>query len=242
MLAVGGNSNFPKSCLFLKSHYIESNYFLMGWLDEKEGQYLSEAFPGFMKLWNQKEWQEPIRTSVDYLIEATKHSGGTKGAIAMAQIPLEMIGSMIFTDSQEIINENEFGNLSAATKLQMVLHDCGIPATIPAGLPLLKEISTKGVSYDSGPKIITWVRNLVIHPTATNRKKLEDMLSKCDKSEFCGGSEVISDNNEVYQESLQLFRWYITLILLKLFDYQGEYGNRLVSKNVAIYEKVPWAK
>ena len=69
-----------------------------------------------------------------------------------------------------------------------------------------------------GPKAISKLRNDLIH---TERE--------------------YQDNGDIQMEALRLGLWYIELILLKLFGYQGTYINRLKARGEEAYESVPWA-
>ena len=48
-------------------------------------------------------------------------------------------------------------------------------------------------------------------------------------------------SGDVYHEARELGLWYVEMLLLKLFDYQGEYSNRLTQKWRGQVELVPWA-
>ena len=47
---------------------------------------------------------------------------------------------------------------------------------------------------------------------------------------------------ELLRETHNLLRWYITLVLLRLMDYSGEYANRLAAHGSPSLERVPWTK
>lgn len=69
-----------------------------------------------------------------------------------------------------------------------------------------------------GPKAITEIRNDLVHAKQTH--------------------QVIA---EVQMDALRLGQWYIEMILLKQFGYQGRYRNRLVNTGESPFEMVPWA-
>jgi hypothetical protein len=178
---------------------------------------------------------KPLELAVTWLIEASRQSGGTEGAIAFGQIPLEMLAWLVFVDDRTIVDADEFDRLSAASKLQMLLSHCGIPFEVPPGLSTLAKIATeqqkKSGKDVTGPQLVTKVRNTIIHPNEKNRRLLvewEDAYSV--------------KIGEIRWETQQLFKWYITLVLLSLIGYSGKYTNRLVPCGIGEVEDVPWTK
>jgi hypothetical protein len=237
LFVVGSNSKAVRSVQRFSRFETNTHWFSEGWLDEQHGESLSEAYPGFCRLWNQEHWQSPVRQAITWLIEASRTSGSTEGAIAFSQIPLEMLAWKVISEEDAILDEGEFEKLSAGNKLQLLLHECGIPLAVPSALETLVKAaseeggSKKGASKPkSGPKIVTEIRNSIIHPNKKNREKL-DQWRKLDDS----------NGEELLRETHSLFRWYITLVLLRLMDYQGTYANRLSYYGPASIEKVPWA-
>ncbi|QDT48919.1 hypothetical protein Pan258_29660 [Symmachiella dynata] len=234
LLAVGSNDVAEKSCQFWGNYDILPRPYLRGWLDEHNGQHLANAFPGFMARWSNENWQEPLILAVTWLIEASRQSGGTEGAIAFGQIPLEMLAWLVFVDDRTIVAPDEFDRLSAASKLQLLLAHCGIPFEVPAGLSTLAKIATeqqkKSGKDVTGPQLVTTVRNTIIHPNKKNR----EILAGWEKDYSVKVSDIRWDTQ-------QLFKWYITLVLLSLIGYSGKYANRLTPHNIGDVESVPWA-
>ena len=46
---------------------------------------------------------------------------------------------------------------------------------------------------------------------------------------------------EVYRQARELGLWYVEMLLLKLFNYNGSYANRLTQQWRGEVEAVPWA-
>ncbi|MEZ6058411.1 MAG: hypothetical protein R3C01_17050 [Planctomycetaceae bacterium] len=229
LLVVGSNEVAEKSCQFWANYNLLPTIYLRGWLDENHGQHLADAFPGFMARWSRENWQEPLELAVTWLIEASRLSGGTEGAIAFGQIPLEMLAWLVFVDDRTIVDGKEFERLSAASKLQMLLAHCGIPFEVPADLPALTKLASN-TEHTTGPQLVTKVRNTIVHPDMKNRKILADWENKHSVN-----------NGDVLWETQQLFKWYITVVLLRLINYFGEYSNLLSSAPIGDVELVPWA-
>ena len=92
--------------------------------------------------------------------------------------------------------------------------DCQLPLSCAA---LEKFGRCKG--FEHGPHAIVKIRNDLIH---------QDMSY--------GILPV-----DVYRQAKELGLWYVELLLLKLFDYNGIYGNRLTQQSRGQVEPVPWA-
>jgi hypothetical protein len=234
LLVVGSNNVDKKSCQFWDNYDVLPTSYLRGWLDEHHGQHLADAYLGFMNRWSKENWQEPLELAVTWLIESSRQSGGTEGAIAFGQIPLEMLAWLVFVDERTIVEADEFDRLSAASKLQMLLAHCGIPFEVPSGLSTLTKIATdqhtKSGKQVTGPQLVTKVRNTIVHPNEKNRKTLAEW------------EKVYSVKiGDIRRETQQLFKWYITLVLLRLIGYSGKYANRLISRIIGNVELVPWA-
>jgi hypothetical protein len=228
MFVVGSSAKSDRSWEVWNNHQVSPNPFISGWVDERHGQSLATAFPGFMKLWKNKEWQEPLETAVTWLIEASKQSGGTEGAIAFSQIPLEMLAWMVFVEQAPIVDSKDFKPITAAGKLQLLLTNCGIPLEVPKSLISLRTVAKS--NNMSGPKIATEIRNAIIHPHKSNRKLLKGWEDKHKVNKY-----------DLLRETHQLFKSYITLVLLNLIGYSGKYANRLTPRKQGDVELVPWA-
>lgn len=233
LLIVGSNTVREKSWQRWESFTVPENMGFSGWIDNRHSKNLSVAFPGFMALWSKEMWKEPLELAVNWLIESSRMSGGVHGAIALCQIPLEMLAWLVFVEDRAIVNADEFDKLSAASKLQMLLAHCGIPLDLPPGLETLSSVATRMQEKDgkrsSGPQLSTKVRNTIIHPNKKNRKQLNDWAK-----DNLGHVEL----GHVEWETLQLFLSYITLVLLRLTGFSGKYVNRFTGDGEV--EEVPW--
>jgi hypothetical protein len=228
---VGSNSVATRSVQRFSAYESSVHWFSQGWLDERHGQHLTQAYPGFCRLWDKERWRLPVNQAVTWLIEASTTSGSIQGAIAFSQIPLEMLAWLVFVDENAILDSNEFENLSAGNKLQLLLHECGIPLGVPPMLETLAKIAINDEGKQkSGPRIATEIRNTIIHPHKKNRDKFNGWITQ---------HKV--EGNDLLRETQHLFIWYITLVLLRLMEYDGEYANRLMPQRPNTIEKVPWA-
>jgi hypothetical protein len=230
LLIVGSNAKALKSWQRFSHFEVGQSWYSTGWLDEWHGDHLADAYPGFCRLWAKPEWQTAMTQAVTWLIQATSRASGREGAIAFCQIPLEMLAWMAFVDGEAVMDSKEFENLSASNKMQLLLHSCGIPIAVPSDLEAVLKVATaKGKPGMTGPAIAAEIRNTIIHPHKKNREKLAGWVKNCHV-----------DADKLLNETRELFRWYIILVLLRRMDYQGEYANRLVMRMPGTVEKVPW--
>lgn len=236
ILPIGYNADGKVVCHFVKGYSLQTNRIPFGWVCKEKGEYLEECFHGFMKLWEDADWKGSLQYITEYLIQA-RDSEDLRSAVAVSQIPLEMLSSLL--KSKELSGNalDEWERIEQAyKKIEYIAEHCGIPLTVPDGLPLLRAIvesedsSTQAIN--NGPTAVTNIRNKIIHPSKKKRETFDKIMEEIAQT----------DADPVYNEIVQLFRWYITLVLLHEMDYQGEYGNRLVTKNIGVYEPVPWAQ
>ena len=117
------------------------------------------------------------------------------------------------------LSPNGFEKLPASDRIKLVLSQAGIPLTVPQNLKKLASIS-KRHNFD-GPSVFTNVRNRIVHPGRKKRK-----IDVADVSLF---------------ECWNLGLWYLELLLLSIFEYNGDYANRLKQGRwVGQTEKLPW--
>ncbi|MCD0458647.1 hypothetical protein [Roseiconus lacunae] len=231
LFVVGSNDVKERSWQYFKNHDIRRVRYggLKGWLSIRGGDQLSSAFQGFTKKWSDPNWREPLKSAIKWLVESSVlKDRDILGAITFAQIPLEMLAWMVFVDEEEIINENEFDKLSAASKIQLLLSRCQIDFSIDSD-PVLKEISNNS-KFNTGPKLITKVRNTIIHPNKSNRELLDTWANKHGIPVF-----------KIYSRTFELFEHYLLLVMLYLLGYGGEYRDRLTRSIFSSSTRVPWA-
>lgn len=233
MLCVGSNDTAQKSWQLWRTTNTQWVYGhnLKTWVPVGQGDQISNAFPGFLKKWNNPNWHDPLKRSIDWLInvDAQAEEGNVNGAIAFAQIPLEMLTWMAFVDETPIVNESEFDRLSFESKLQLLLSSCHVDFSVPSVLPLLHRISTT-TKFTTGPKLIVKIRNTIIHPNKKNRETVRDWAKKLSNTE-----------QAIYRETLKLFEHYIVLSVLHLIGYDGTYRSRLDASSL-LDHSTPWEK
>lgn len=114
------------------------------------------------------------------------------------------------------------GSKSEATGIWIAraLQQAGIPTKIPPGCGELEKLR-KRENWVHGPHTIVEIRNSMTHS-----KSLMGAISI-----------------DAYYEAMNLSLWYLELLLLKKFQYNGEYASRLAEvQRAGATEPVPWTK
>ena len=117
----------------------------------------------------------------------------------------------------QLLSNEKFSKMgNAAERIRAVLEEAGIDPEIPQSCKELKTMAQVG-----GPEILAKIRNDLVH--AKTRKNV------------C---------LETYFEAWHLGQWYVELLFLKLFGYEGKYNNRLglLDESIGHPQKVPWVQ
>lgn len=186
---------------------------------------LASVFPGFIRRVRQPLWTKPIKNAIHWYLEVHAQAGAVEGAIVFGQTALEMLGWTLLVDEKRLLSDKGYNDLPAADKIRILLSTCGIPLKIPAILMNLNQ-AAMSENWQDGAQCVAEIRNAVVHANTKKRKKLGQLsfVAKIDTWQLC--------------------IWYLELVLLRLFDYSGEYANRMDSgqwkgENTQL---VPWAK
>lgn len=195
---------------------------VLSWFDISHGQLLGEVFPGFLKKWKNKIWNEPIEVAIYWYLRSNTMEGGTDGAIILAQSALELLAYTYIVEDKKIYSYEDFKSKSAAEKIKLLLSSLNIPLNIPLDLSNLINLGKK-FNWD-GPQAFSEVRNLLVHP-GQKRKRLAKIKSSLPLA-------------EVWKLGL----WYIELVLLSFFGHTGVYAERFKNGQiVGDVSPVPWA-
>lgn len=189
------------------------------WFDGSNGDCLASVFPGFLKLCENETWQEAVRRTIYFYLQANKSHQGVDIGVVLGQAALEILAWCYATGDRCLVTERGFKKLPASDQLRLLLSSLDIPLGIPDYLERLKNAARTNGWLD-GPNAITEIRNDVVH---AKRKYRSEFSPTC-------------------TQAWNLGLWYVEMVLLRLFGYSGEYSNRLVAdKWVGQREKVPWA-
>ena len=179
---------------------------------------LSKTFPGFWKLFSQPRIGLQLRRILAWYT-LSNESAALESRIALTQAALESIAHLVLSfnpNHQALVNKRGY----AAKKLKLALGQIGIASKIPKHCQILANASSKK-GWKDGPMAIVGVRNNLIHPLTRYQPRTLDP----------------------YWDAWQLGQWYVELMLLSLFKYQGIYRNRLdLPMQLGKVEVVPWAQ
>ena len=118
--------------------------------------------------------------------------------------------------ASQMLSNEKYETLKYATeRIQAVLKEAGIDPVIPQSCKELRK-----VAQVDGPGILTKIRNDLVHAEMRTNVSME-----------------------AYLEARDLGQWYVELLLLRLFGYDGQYANR-IAYNEGRWEPevVPWAQ
>ena len=181
------------------------------WFDVRKGEMLENAFPGF---WTQYQgWQRNDRTRValEWYLDSNAQKA-LHSSIVLTQAALERLS---FVQAGKKLTAKQLCRKRGEKEGEWIaraLSQVGINDKSPPSCDALEQSRIA----KSGPHTLVKIRNDLIH-----QKMSCDILS-----------------NDVYRQARELGLWYVEMLLLKLFDYNGPYANRLRCGQV---ECVPWA-
>lgn len=192
------------------------------WFALHHAELLSDVFPGFFALLNDKSWKDHLRVALYWYLAANERatSIGVDAGIILAQTALERLAWVHCVEHQKIVSEEAFKprGLSAADKLRMLVSTLGIPVQIPRTMRAMN--GKRGRKWADIPDAITLIRNSLVHP-------YEKELPPADS----------------YYEAWQLSMWLLDLALLRLCNHGGDYANRTAGpRYLGQVERVPWSK
>ena len=131
-------------------------------------------------------------------------------------------GSIVLTQaalerlSQELVDAR--GDRKEGVWIADALNEAGIPVMVPSELQKLKELANS-MTFRHGPHTLVMMRNNLIHSQMTFE----------------------TPRGDIYFQARELGLWYVELLLLRIFDYRGNHGNRLSQEWPGEVELVPWA-
>ena len=208
--AEGKDRSGELSWLQWGSHHVKPWDNRQSWLIAGDGgDVLSEVFPGFWRQFTRdKAWQETVARSIDWYLNSNESAMHV--GIILTQAALERLSCQILGRTRRK-HEGEF----TGTFIHKALECLNLDPQVPPSCTELEELQRRN-SWVDGPHTLVEIRNDLVHP------------------KYKYGSISLSAT----YEARSLGQWYIELILLKLFDYQGSYRNRLTQE----LEPVPWAE
>lgn len=191
------------------------------WTKQVDNDDWSATFPSFYNLFQDHE--EFLRRIINMYCRAN-YTSSLDIALIVSQAALEGISSEVL--SNKVVNEDDFGGLTAQGKIELLLNHFSIPSDMPDAR-ITHETLGEWVqgkfddlsSVSSGPEAITRLRNAILH---LDKEKLSRDLSVLDI--------------ECQYELLKLALHYVELVLLAWMDYEGPFWDRVEECT----RTVPW--
>jgi len=193
------------------------------WFNLFSSKCVSNPFAGCLRRLKSDTWGEPVRLSIWWYISSNTRAGGLEGSLVLSQAAFELLSWTYLVEDSKVLSKRGFEDLPASDKLRLLLSNAKIQLAIPDTLTELQKLSTSS-SWQDGPHALTEMRNGLVHPGPKKRRIILD-----------------ADPIAVF-EAWSLSLWYLELLLLWLFGYEGDYSNRLirgVSRGEEV-ERVPW--
>jgi hypothetical protein len=171
---------------------------------------LEALYSGFMELWMNPIWREPLAQVIHLYIDANAAERAVEGRLILAQAALEVLWSVTLVEDPQTCQVQEGGSkeLSAGARIKNLLDELSIPTEIPVALTDFASAAALLGAQD-GVSAITKLRNAIVHPKKENRGK------------------VAQTNSLARLGALSLSLWYIEMVLLRLCGYEGLYHSRL---------------
>lgn len=195
------------------------------WFNLFSNTCVSNPFAGCLRRLRSDTWGEAVRLSIWWYISCNTRAGGLEGSLVLSQAAFELLSWTHLVEDSKVLSKRGFEDLPASDKLRLLLSNAKIQLAIPDTLTELQKLS-KSSSWQDGPHALTEMRNGLVHPGPKKRRIVLD-----------------ADPIAVF-EAWSLSLWYLELLLLWIFEYEGDYSNRLkrcVYRGEEV-ERVPWTK
>ena len=143
---------------------------------------------------------------------------GIDAGIILTQAAIERFSFEYAVRYKRLIEAEGFKKLKASDKFRLLFSSLDIPIEIPSSLPEFQKLANQ-FNWLDAPQAITEVRNTLVHPENKRRGQFGKVLFSV----------------------WNLSQWYLELALLRICEYSGTYGNRLILQRwIGNVEPVPW--
>ena len=187
------------------------------WFDTRNGQILEDVFPGFWAQFQGFQRNDRTRIALEWYLDSNAQKA-LHSSIVLSQAALERLS---FLQVGKNLTAKQMRRKYRETEGEWIaraLSQAGVDCKIPPSCTALEQLRIAN-GFDHGPHTIVEIRNDLIH---------QDM-----------SYGILSV--DVYRQARELGLWYVEMLLLKSFDYNGIYANRLTQQWRGQVEPVPWA-
>lgn len=158
---------------------------------------LVEAFPGFMKRWQDALWKEVLQNCIQWFIEGSRYNSFVNTSIVLFQASLEKL-AWTYLKTNNCLSSQGFKQLKVADQLRLLITFLQISPIALDEYSSLKKKSKELQWIDSLDGIVE-VRNYIIHPQIKDKTTIF--------------------TTEVLEETASIAHEYLLRILLKLSGY-----------------------
>lgn len=198
---------------------------VLSWFPETKANCLADIFPGFMKLWQDPDWESILQIAIHWYVEANQCVGAMEGSHIFCQTALDMLAWYVLVVDRGRLREADFqpGGLSASERMRRLLSEFGIPAAIPSTAVRCVDLGRLALArnWRDAADALVELRNVIVHPERRNRQRLQNFPP------------------DARRDAWMLSLWFVETILLKLFGYAGQYSNRLTARFTGETEAIP---
>ena len=186
------------------------------WFSEFDGgDALSEAFPGFWKLFVDRDWNPSLRRTIDCYVQS--NSSPITTGVVLAQAALESLGFRVDHEKGGGKSPSKKWKFVKGLKKALRALDLGVDDQIPSRLGSLGAVAARE-GWSDGPMAIAKIRNDLVH----------------------GERYFAEIPFEAQWDAWRLGCWYIELILLRRIGFVGRYSSRLARPGESPFKRVPW--
>ncbi len=197
---------------------------VLSWFPSDPGC-LATVFPGFLRLWQNPDWQDILRVVIHWYVETNLQAGAIEGAIILCQNALERLAYYVLVHDRHVLPETAFqqgGGMTAAHRLRLLFTEFGLPLDVGPNTVRITNLPALAASRKwDAPQALVNLRNCIIHPDQHNNQRLQNYP--------------IPARTDAWIIGL----WYLDVILLKLFGHTGCYVNRRSCRFEGEVESVP---
>lgn len=219
------------------------------WFPINQAQIIAEIFPSFLKCWQEEEEKKEIYLALCYYLEANNMLT-VEVKIVLTQIALELI---VDRDGQK--------KGKTSIKLRELFNKYKIPIDIPfERLPKKTTVAAR-FSPESPPILESLIllkeefkqkfeEKYKKETKEKEKQKIANDLQQIDapylftqvRNDIVHSKKEIENLSKYLYEVSDLGLWYLELVLLAIFNYQGLYSNRLpIYQQNGEQEAVPWS-
>lgn len=195
----------------------------INWCDWTHFHELDHLWGSWLQKSEDSFWREVLKRAVRHCLDANVPNP-VDSAIVVSHSALELLAWAVLVVEHRWLDPKD-GDLATAGRIRLLLRWAGIDSAIDPRLTALQRLAKRENCID-GPDALAFVRNRIVHPPRRLPKGAPSWPS---------WGELV--------ESWRLAMEYAELVLLRILDYEGEYGTRFHTEGrwPGQTQSVPWA-